>query len=116
LEAARGVTILPRLCEFSEYQRARDKGCLLRCPTFLNQTRKNQRIREYHTGCNRFAAQKFRKTLGWMDVDVSSIDKIWKRLYCDETEPNPPAELVYTFAKIIGSYVGEGISPQSWPT
>ena len=53
------------------------------------------------------AEQNFGIKLDWSESSVGLIEEILDRMHRDMKNSNPSADKVWTFAKMLGSYVGE---------
>lgn len=53
------------------------------------------------------AASNFKVKLDWSDNSIRKVEGMLGRLHDDMAQSNPQEEVVWTFAKAFGSYVGE---------
>src|SRR5437868_6999233 len=53
------------------------------------------------------AAGNFGVTLDWSEESIQLVEQVLGRLHDDLDRARPPADAIWTFAKMFGSYVGE---------
>jgi hypothetical protein len=53
------------------------------------------------------ADRNFGVTLDWSEASVHQVEQVLGRLHDDMAHSRPPEDVVWTFAKAFGSYVGE---------
>jgi hypothetical protein len=72
------------------------------------------------------AARSFQTKLDWTDESVRLVEEILEKLRASMPTPKPPDDVIWSFAKGFGSYVGEvfrknhggewGMVTQDWQT
>jgi hypothetical protein len=75
--------------------------------TFAPDPRIQQIAEAYAIDAVDFAKASFRLTLDGSDESVRHVETILARLHADLPTSKPSEEQIYSFAKLLGSYVGE---------
>jgi hypothetical protein len=63
--------------------------------------------RAYSLDAIDLAEKNFRVTLDWSEESVRNVEEMLGRLHDEMANALPPEDVIWTFAKAFGSYVGE---------
>ena len=76
-------------------------------PTFKSDPQVVEIVEAYSLDAVDMAARNFSVTLEWSEESVRQVEQMLGRLHDEMPNAQPPEEMVWTFAKAFGSYVGE---------